>query len=182
MANQFRQKLAEMDDMQRQIGVRSRDSNRLQELRRALERNRENINAVSQWWESNAKKGGGGRGPPKRRDENLMNQHRGHIPIPGPIYANQTFGNNRADQSLIAKTIPSQNPLPNQGPNRNSMTANLVQGLVLQSIRTRAPPPGRGGPPQNEEQDKVNPKSFYPNKAIRIGKIYIFLRNLLFHH
>jgi hypothetical protein len=145
MANQFRQKLTEMDDMQRQIGLRSRDSNRLQELRRALERNRENINAVSQW--------------SKRRDQNLMN-HRHQVHIPGPNQINIW-----ADQSPV-QTIPSQNQYkfilaPNQGgQNREkSMTANLVQDLVLQSIRMGpSPPPGRGGPPQIEEQNKtVNP-------------------------
>lgn len=48
MATQFRFKLVEMDELQREIVVRSRDSSRLQELRRALVRNRENLNTVSE--------------------------------------------------------------------------------------------------------------------------------------
>ncbi|KAL7074241.1 hypothetical protein ACQ4LE_006634 [Meloidogyne hapla] len=49
MAAQFRVKLVEMDDLQREIVVRSRDSSRLQDLRRTLEHNRENMNTVSVW-------------------------------------------------------------------------------------------------------------------------------------
>jgi len=47
MAARFRVKLVEMDDLQREIIVRSRDSSCLQDLRRTLERSRENLNAVS---------------------------------------------------------------------------------------------------------------------------------------
>lgn len=46
MAAQFRVKLVEMDDLQREIVVRSRDSSRLQDLRRTLEHNRENMNTI----------------------------------------------------------------------------------------------------------------------------------------
>nr|CAD2168941.1 unnamed protein product [Meloidogyne enterolobii] len=46
MAARFRVKLVEMDDLQREIIVRSRDSSCLQDLRRTLERSRENLNAV----------------------------------------------------------------------------------------------------------------------------------------
>jgi hypothetical protein len=47
MTSQFRSKMAEMEDLQREINVRTRDSTRLQELRRTLERNRDSFNAVS---------------------------------------------------------------------------------------------------------------------------------------
>uniref|UniRef100_A0A183CEW3 NADAR domain-containing protein n=1 Tax=Globodera pallida TaxID=36090 RepID=A0A183CEW3_GLOPA len=47
MSSQFRTKMGELDDLQQHISVRSRDSSRLQELRRTLERTRDQLEKSS---------------------------------------------------------------------------------------------------------------------------------------